>query len=480
MYIRLSCLNTAALIPILLLLAGCGGNYVALDTPEHHALLAADVQSAAGGGPAVQQEFHLTLQDALDRAITYNLDGRVSALEALTQQDRVTLEKLRALPSVKASAGYQGRSNDGATSSRSVLSGQQSLEPSQSTQEDRQVADLKFSWNLLDATLAFVDAKTASDEAKIALERQHKVIQNIERDVYSAYWRAAASQATRDKTLALLDKAQGQMESIREAADQKLISRADAADKVTLLAERQRQLRELHNQISLADIELKSLLSLPLSSTLVLDVAPTAYGEKYKSLLTGDIDTLVDRALKNRPEVREAVMEKNIASRDTRREVYQTIPGVEALLSLNFDSNQFLEDKTWSNYSLNVVQNVIDLITLPSRYEKAQRREMLGDARRHALVAAVMAQVHIAKQRLALAERDCREAIQAHKTLQSAGYAKREQVAAGMSSGESALLTELAAQAQDLRAKMAYAALQDSYAAFVNTMGQNLNARSNI
>lgn len=480
MPVRFKCFNTAALIPILLLLSGCGGPYVALDTPEHHALIASDIQSASGGGGTGQQEYHLSLQDALNRAVAHNLDARVSALEALTQQDRVTLEKLRALPSVKASAGYQGRSNDGATSSRSVLSGQQSLEPSQSTQEDRQVADMKFSWNLLDATLAFVDAKTASDEAKIALERQRKVIQNIERDVYSAYWRAAASQATRNQTLALLDKAQGQMESIREAADQKLISRADAADKVTLLAERQRQLRELHNQISLADIELKSLLSLPLSSTLVLDIKPPTYGEKYKSLMSDNIDSLVDRALKNRPEVREAVMNKNIASRDTRREIYQTIPGVEALLSLNFDSNQFLEDKTWSNYSLNIVQNVIDLITLPSRYEKAQNREMLGDARRHALVAAVMAQIHIARQRLTLAERDYREAAMAHKTLQSAGYAKQQQVEAGMSSGESALLTALAAQAQDLRAKMAYAGLQESYAAFVNTMGENLNVRSNM
>lgn len=479
MRINLSVPTITALIPILTLLSACGGSYVALDTPAHHALIAADVETAAGG-EAAGQVYRLSVEDALERALHYNLDARVSALETLTQQDRVTLEKLKALPSVKASAGYQGRSNDGATSSRSVLSGQQSLEPSQSTQEDRQVADMTFSWNMLDAVMAFVDAKTADDQAKIALERQRKVMQNIERDVYSAYWRAAASQQTREETVMLLGQAQKQMESIRAAADQKLISRSAAADKVTLLSERQRNLRDLYNQLALADIELKSLLSLPLSSTLVLEPQSAAFGNRYQSLLTADMNKLIDRALKSRPEMREAVVQKNISARETAREVYTTLPGVEALLSLNFDSNQFLEDKTWSNTSLSIVQSVIDLVTLPSRYEKAQTREALGDSRRRALAAAIMAQTHIAQQRLVLADKDYAAASAAHKTMQAAGKAKKHEAEAGMTSGESALLTSLAAQAESLRAQMAYAKVQDAYAAFVNTLGEPLSGRGTM
>jgi multidrug efflux system outer membrane protein len=458
------------LIPALALLAGCAGGTVVLDTPEHDALLVA-ARAAIDIEPAAGENYHLSLQEALDRGVQANLDAHVAALEALVQQDRVTLEKFKALPSVRASAGYQGRSNDGGTSSRSVLTGQQSLEPSQSSQEDRRVADLKISWNVLDAVLALVDAKTASDEAVISLERQKKVIQNIERDVYSAYWRAAAHQKTRDETQRLVKEAQAQVVAINQAAKEKLISQGEAAEKVSQISERLRGLKELQNQIALSEIELKSLLSIPFKTQLILDENDTQYGSRYKAILAQDPENLEDRALKNRPEMREAVVKKNISSRDVRREVISTFPGAEFLLALNYDSNMFLEDKTWANTSFSLAQSVIDFLTLPSRYEKAQRRELLEDARRQALAAAILAQTHIAHHRLVMADRDYIDAAQAYDVLARAGQAKRQGHDVGFDSGETALLASLTAQTQLLREKIAYAELQDSYSYFMNTLG---------
>lgn len=462
------------LIPALVLLAGCAGGQVALDSPEHDALLQLDRAAIEQEAP-VSPVYHLSVQEALDRGVQYNLDAHVGALEALVQQDRVTLEKFKALPSVRASAGYQGRSNDGGTSSRSILTGQESLEPSQSTQEDRQVADMKISWNMMDAVLSMVDAKTASDEAAIALERQKKIIQNIERDVYAAYWRTAAYQATQEKTRRLLEQSHAQLAAINQAVSERLISRGDAADKVAQINERQRTLKELQNKIALSEIELKSLLSIPLKTKIVVEPQSAAYAARYAQWLEKDPSSLEDRALKNRPEMREAVIQNNISARDTRREVIRTFPGAEFLLTLNYDSNMFLEDNTWSNTSFSLAQSVIDLITLPSRYEKAQRQELLQDVRRQALAAAILAQTHIAYYRLSMADRDFKDATLTYDALAQADQAKAQGHDAGFDSGESALMAAMAAQTQELREKMAYAELQDAYAYFMNTLGQSVN-----
>lgn len=165
----------------ILALSGCGGTSVALDSPAHEDLLRQDrmVSGQGDGNRAQSQIIKLSLADAIQRGLEHNLDARVAALETLSQQDNVTLAQLRALPGVDLSGGYVGRSNPGASSSRSVITGQESLEPSQSTEQHRRVASLEASWNLLDAALALADASKADEETKIASERYNKVVQNV-------------------------------------------------------------------------------------------------------------------------------------------------------------------------------------------------------------------------------------------------------------------------------------------------------------
>src|SRR5690606_20225257 len=156
------------------------------------------------------------------------------------------------IPGVEFSYGYAGRSNKGASSSRSVLSGQQSLEPSQSTEMHRRTAALAADWNLLDAVLALNEAASAEHGAAAARERYAKVVQNVERDVYAAYWRALAWQEVKDKDEAIHGLAAEQIEKINIAVDEKLISPEEAGEKSSLLAERQRTLFDLRDRARLA------------------------------------------------------------------------------------------------------------------------------------------------------------------------------------------------------------------------------------
>lgn len=117
-------LGLAAILP-----AGCGGSTVKLDSNDHAQLLQKDRSVVHEDGES-QQTIKLSLEEAISRGYAKNLDARVAALEELSQQKNITLAQLRALPGVEVSGGYAGRSNEGASSSESILTRQQSLEPS--------------------------------------------------------------------------------------------------------------------------------------------------------------------------------------------------------------------------------------------------------------------------------------------------------------------------------------------------------------
>ena len=453
----------------MLCLGGCAGPAVKLDSSEHQALLKADRTQAEQG--ARQQKISLTLDQALERGVRANLDARVAAMEILIQQKEVTLEQLKALPALNASVGYVGRSNDGSSSSRSIQSGLQSLEPSQSSDRDRRTASLELNWNLLDVALAYTDAKKAGDEARVARARHEKVIQNIQRDVYAAYWRAYAYQATRADTGSLIADAESQIGKINEAVSKRLLSADAAGDQIAQLSDRVRTLNELEEQLNLSGIELKSMLALPLDAELALS-SPENYSGNYKSLLNQNLEAQEWEALKNRPEIREEILQKNLTLRDSKREILTTFPGLELFAGANYDTNSFLSDSTWLNSSAKIVQSLISIFTLPTRLEAAKNKEALADARRQALVAAVLAQTNIARQRLLSREQVLQNSAGSLKAAGSKASLLAHKKATGFAPGATVLQAKLEQQIEVMRNQMARADLQDSYAAYMNTLGR--------
>ena len=62
----------------------------------------------------------LTLREAFGRALRYNLDARVKAMEQALALDDLDLSKVDLLPKAAVNASYVARSNVDASSSRSV------------------------------------------------------------------------------------------------------------------------------------------------------------------------------------------------------------------------------------------------------------------------------------------------------------------------------------------------------------------------
>lgn len=465
----------ALLLALSLILGGCAGDPVTLGSAGHDRLLLQD-RAAAEQEKLIQ----VSLTEALKRGVERNLDARVAAMEVLVAQGTVTLDEIEALPSLKGSSSHVRRSNDGATSSRSVLSGLQSLEPSQSTDEKRRVLELSTSWNLLDAVLALSEADSAKESVKISNERYSKVIQNIERDIYAAYWRALVFQQNREASESLLTESEMQSNKLLKAADEKLLSAEAASDKISRLSDRQRSLQEIYDRLSLSQYELKGLLSLPQGTELAL-LSPSLSQEKaYKNILAGDVEAQEWQALKSRPEMREDILQKNIVLGDIRREVIRTFPGGELLFSYNRDSNQFLQQGDWTMFSASLAQNILNIFTLPSRYSAAKDKADLADAKRQALSAAILAQVHIARQRLGNSEKVYKNSVRNSKVLHHRSRTALAAKEAGFSSGYDSLITRLDGQIDRLRSQMAMADLQDSYAALISTLGGRLSESGGV
>lgn len=452
-------------------LISCTADRMSLNSPEHKTQLQKDIDDTQNG--AIPQAIELSVEDALQRALLANLDARVSALETLSKEDDIDLARLQALPGMQITSSHLGRSNEGASSSRSLDTGTQSLVPSYSTDRYRTTTEMSASWDILNIMLAVAQSRIAKDEALIAQERHAKVLDNIQRDVYSAYWRTKAYQDTRDKTQNLIEQTRKHLSDIDLARREKLLSATQAANIKNAFMQQYETLNAVHNDLALAEIELKSLLSLPQSTTLTLTSNPDSYQKQIKTFLRDDMAKLEEEALFNRPEMRETYIQKNIDRQNIRNEILRTLPGAELFFAANKDTNQFLADSDWLSYSASLTQNLISFFTLPARKRAAENIELLGDARRIALTAAILTQVHLARHRMQTALDEYKDAKSSGQIAKDLAFAEEKRHKEGLASLSESLPAILKAQADHVRALQAEAEMQDALAALLETLGRD-------
>lgn len=265
----------------------------------------------------------LTLHEAMARAVKYNLESRLKVMEEALSRRQLDLATFDMLPRMALEAGYAGRNNQSASSSQSVLTNTQSLEPSTSQDRDRDVADLTMVWNVLDFGVSYVSAKQQADQRLIVQERRRKVVQTIIQDVRSAYWRAVAAQRLLDRIDALMARVDSARKDSQQMSQQRIGDPVQALGYQRALIEASRQLEEQRRALSLAKTELATLINLPLGTDLTL-AAPEGYD--VPELKVG-IEQLEQQALASRPELREQDYQARISAAETRKAMLRLLPG---------------------------------------------------------------------------------------------------------------------------------------------------------
>ena len=448
-----------------LTISGCAVTSQPIERSASEARAQSDLQSMFADQEPLSAP--LTLHEAMARAVKYNLEARLKVMEEALAQRQVDLASFDMLPRMAMSAGYAGRNNISASSSQSIETGTQSLEPSTSQDRDRGVADLTMVWNVLDFGVSYVSAKQQGDQRLIVQERRRKVVHTIIQDVRSAYWRAQAAERLLTQIDQLMARVAEARDNSQRLSQQRIGDPVQALGYQRALIEATRQLEEQRRALSLAKTELATLINLPLGTELTL----VASDDYQVPELKVEWARLEQEALANRPELREQDYQARISAAETRKAMLRLLPGLEFSAGGHYDSNSFLVNQSWADYGVKVTWNLFNVLSAPAAINVAKAGQEVADARRQAMSIAVLAQLHVAHANFREAQRQFLTSKQlAELDGEIAGQLRNRHQA--QSIGELELIqAELNALQADLRRDLAYAELRNSYGQLFASVG---------
>jgi outer membrane protein, multidrug efflux system len=411
------------------------------------------------------------LYEAIARGLKYNLDKRLKQLELGLADARLKQDATGMLPKVVADAGYNARDSFRGSSSRSLLTGAQSLEVSTSEDKEVKTADLSAVWNLLDFGLTYLRSKERADEVLVAEERRIKVVQNMIQDVRDSYWRAASAERLLPRVNDLVAKIENAISHSQSARSTGAAEPAEQLKVERELLSNLKDLTEVRRKLLLAKAELAALINVPPGTN--FKVVPPNMSYLVPPHVKASPIELHKAALLNRPELREEDYKKRISLTEVDAAYVRLLPGIELKAARNFDSNSFLSNTLWSSAAGFLTKNLVELATAERSIGVAEADVKVADGRRIALSMAVIAQVQIALQRFALAQDNFKVAgrlLNVDTELSSVAASGTEADAGSEIEALTALSRRTVSELQYL---VAYSDLQNAYGRILNSVGAN-------
>lgn len=334
----------------------------------------------------------ITLEDAVARALKYNLDNRLKLMEEALATGQLDLANFNMLPRLTANAGYASRDNLLGSSSYSIADNKQIVAPSTSLDKSHTTTDLTLSWNILDFGVSYYQAKQQADQSLIAQERRRKVVQNMTQQIRQAYWQAVGAQVLEARVAELSRKAEQALKDSRTIELERLKSPLDSLNYQRSLLETLRQLELINDELTQAKPRLAALMNLPPNADfqVVVPADMTVPG------ISADIEKLEETALLNRPELMEASYNERVSVYETRKAIARLFPGIEFSYGLNHDSNSYLVNKQWNAAGVRVNWNLLSLLSAGSARKVANAQLEVAHEQRLALSMSVLTQVQLA------------------------------------------------------------------------------------
>lgn len=344
----------------------------------------------------------VTLEEALARAIRYNLDYRLSMMEQALSQRQLDLIRYDMLPRLAANAGWVGRSEEYLTTSKNTGTGDISISPAESIDKNRRTADLGLSWNVLDFGVSYYQAQQNADKVLIAKERRRKVINQIVQEVRTSYWRAATiEKVIRDVEPMLVD-AKSALADAQQVERQRLSSLSQILTYQKSLSKLISEFEMLQQDLAIAKSELANLMGLPPGTHYKMQIPEVS--DLIIPSLDMDVERMEQLALHNRPELREALYQQRITAMEARKAVLKVFPGITFSTSANYDSNSYVVNNDWAEAGLRVSWNLLNLVSAPANRRMLRAQADVDQMRRLALSAAALTQLHVGHQQFLRAQ----------------------------------------------------------------------------
>jgi outer membrane protein TolC len=446
-------------------LAGCAVQPRSLTPEERQAAVREDRQAMFLRQEPLQGP--LTLDEAMARAIKYNLDHRLKLMEEAVSQRQLDLSSTELLPKLVASAGYTGRDNELASSSRDVVTRTQSLVPSTSSDPNRRSAELTLSWNVLDFGVSYYTASQQADKLLVAQERRRKVLHLLMQQTRQAYWQAAGAQQLESKVGPVLEKARQALDDARKVEVEKLRSPLDALTYQRQLLDIVRQLEAVRDELAQAKPRLASIMNLMPGQPFTI-AAPSTLAAPRIGMATEQME---EAALLRRPELVEAQYNERIGVLETRKAMARLFPGVELSLGANYDSNSYLVNEHWGEVGLRVSWNLLNVLNASKIRGLAQAQLDVARQQRLALNMAVLTQVHVAHLEYLGRARQYDLNQQLYGVEQRILGHTRNATTANAQGQLEEIRASASAMMSELRKYQSYGALQGAYGQMIATLG---------
>ena len=339
----------------------------------------------------------LTLNEAIARALKYNLERRAKMMEEALALRQLDVSQHDMLPKMVAQAGYSDRSIDRATysSAYSPIPGPRSNTSSVSQDRAHSTADLGLTWSMLDYGLGYYNTQQQGDRVLAAMEKRRKAMHLLMQDVRTAYWRAASAQKLRSEVEKTIKLAEEALVDSRKVEAERIRNPLDALRYQRQLLENLRLLESIDQELSSAQVELTSLINAPLGST--IQIAPADEKNADSKVLQVPVQMMEEAALLQNADLREQHYNARMARLETQKTMARLFPNLSFSYGLKYDSDNYLVNNTWNETGLQLSFNLFNLMTGPTQMKLAEAGVALADQRRMATQLAVLTQVHLAR-----------------------------------------------------------------------------------
>lgn len=337
----------------------------------------------------------ITLYDAMARTMLANIDYRVQVMEQALAHSEFEQAKLNMLPELRATGSYTYRSPQAASISENIETGEISTGGfTTSEDQERFLADVSFSWNLLDFGLSYYQAKQQADAVLVRNQMQRKVMQTLLHKVRHAYWKAYFSQEFEPRVDAIIAETEMALEHSRSVEGQRLQPLLQILRFQRTLLGIISQMQSLKAELDMAQVELLNLMDLPFNTDITL-VRPGNPDTDELNVNLPNMKDMIELALDQRPETRQAMYRSRASLHEVHKATLKMLPGLELQAAFNYDSNGFLKDNGWGDVWGHLTGNIVDILTGPMRIKHAENSVKLADYRRLATHLAVISQVQI-------------------------------------------------------------------------------------
>ena len=340
----------------------------------------------------------ISLEEAIERGVTYNRQKKVAIMEAALSQNQLDLIEYDMLAQLTTKAGYSKRDNYAASASTAFTNGTPDpldSNPSYSVSQDKKslTADVSFSWNILDFGLSYVRAQQSADKYLIAKEKIRKVTQNITQEIRRSYFQALAAENLLKNITPIMKEVRLALQDSQKINKLKLESPINALNYQSELINILRSLYEVERKLIRAKIDLARLMGLKPGTKYWL--AEYKYNKYDIPKFDLDFKEMEQIALRNRAELIQSRYEERISKKEIDTVMLKMLPGISLNAGVDYNDSDYLLNNDWLSYGATASWNLLNVFKYSSLKDVANSKHKLAKEKKLALSMAVLSQVHL-------------------------------------------------------------------------------------